>query len=126
MDIIAVIDDDEDSRLLLSYFLGEKWKVNVYEDWEKASKAFETSPPNLILLDISLPGKKGPEILEIIRKTPPLKHIGVIAITGYAFTSDRERFLKMGFDDYISKPITDHAILIKLIEKVLNEHVKRI
>lgn len=119
MAVISVIDDDEDTRMLLSSVLGENWIVHTYEDWDNAVEGFKKSLPDLILLDISLPGKNGDEILKIIRNTNELKHVAVVAVTGYALTNDREKYLKMGFNEYISKPIMDYKVVCNLIERIL-------
>jgi CheY-like chemotaxis protein len=119
MDTIGVVDDDEDCATLYCYLLEHKWKVTVFQDWQKALNEFEVSPPKLILLDISLPDISGEKILELIRGNASLKHIPVIAVTGHSLPRDREKFLKLGFDEYVSKPIVDHLALSRLIEGVL-------
>lgn len=119
MDTIGIIDDDEDCATLYCYVLEKKWNVIIFQDWKKALEEFKASPPNLILLDISLPDISGEKILELIRNTPSLKHIGVVAVTGHSLPLDREKFLKQGFDEYVSKPIVDHSSLCQLLEEVL-------
>ena len=119
METIGIIDDDEDCATLFSYLLEDKWNVIIFQDWQKALKEFEASPPNLILLDISLPDISGEKILELIHNNDLLKGIGVIAVTGHALPNDREKFLKQGFDEYVGKPILDRLSFIQLVEKVL-------
>ena len=126
MDTIAIIDDDEDTGVLLSYLFKEKWNVVVYHSWDGTMPLLEKDPPNLILLDISLPGSSGEVILKEIRNRNRLKNIAVIALTGHALPEDRSRFLREGFDEYISKPIMDQEQLILLVERVLTEHTRRV
>ena len=67
-------------------------------------EAIEQGSPDLVLMDIQLPGKDGFALLEEIRKSP-LATVRVIALTAHAMTGDRERALDAGFDGYITKPI---------------------
>lgn len=77
------------------------------------------SLPGLVLLDISLPGMDGSQILQHIRADDALRDLPVIALTAHAMTGDRERYLAAGFDDYITKPIVDETLLIGAIERWL-------
>ncbi|HEV2290331.1 MAG TPA: response regulator, partial [Gemmatimonadales bacterium] len=76
-------------------------------------------PPRVILLDISLPGMDGAEVLRRLRTDPGLGRIPVIALTAHAMTGDRERFLAMGFDGYVTKPIIDETLLYGAIARLL-------
>lgn len=116
---IAIVDDDEDSNILLGMLLGEKYQVTPYLRSKDALEAIKKLPPDVVFLDISMPEMSGVEVLEHIRSTPSLKHLPIIAVTAYAMQGDREKYLKLGFDDYVSKPITDDAILIRMIDKIL-------
>src|SRR5689334_2896927 len=117
---IGIIDDDGDSNLFLLALLDDKYHVEAYEEWEKGLNALEKEPPELIFLDISMPGATGTEVLKTIRENPHLKGVSVIALTGYALPEDREKYLKLGFDEYLAKPITDIKFFYNLIEKVIN------
>jgi CheY-like chemotaxis protein len=74
-----------------------------------------------VLLDISLPGMDGNEILQRIRKDENLRNLPVIALTAHAMAGDREKFLAAGFDDYITKPIVDESQLVASIERLLKK-----
>jgi two-component system sensor histidine kinase/response regulator len=73
-----------------------------------------------VLLDISLPGMDGNEILSEIRRDGRMRHLPIIALTAHAMAGDRERFLDAGFNDYITKPIVDESLLIKAIDRWLS------
>jgi len=74
---------------------------------------------DLVLLDISLPGMDGNEILSEIRRDGRMRHLPIIALTAHAMAGDRERFLDAGFNDYITKPIVDESLLVNAIERWL-------
>ncbi|MCB1034207.1 MAG: response regulator, partial [Acidobacteria bacterium] len=75
--------------------------------------------PDLVLLDISLPGMDGLEVLREIRGDDVLRGLPVVALTAHAMSGDRERLLAAGFDSYISKPILDEERLLAEINSLL-------
>lgn len=99
---IFVIDDDENIRELISlYLVKEGYVVEQYESGEKGVQALKTSTPDLIMLDIMMPGMDGYDTLKEIRKhgkTP------VIMVTAKDETFDKVLGLELGADDYIVKP----------------------
>lgn len=118
---IAIIEDNEDNRLLVETILEEYYELEEYDSGPPALEAFVNNIPDLLLLDISLPGMDGVEILQKIRSDKSLCEIPIIALTAHAMVGDRERFLDLGFDYYISKPIVDEDILLNSIRMLLDE-----
>lgn len=116
---IAIVEDNADNRLLLSALLGDDHDLDEYEDGPAALAGLPQALPDLILLDISLPGMEGPEVLRRLRADPRLRSIPVIALTAHAMSGDRERFLADGFDDYVTKPIVDESVLYAAIRRLL-------
>jgi two-component system, cell cycle response regulator DivK len=116
---LAVVEDNADNRLLLQAILGDIYEISEYENGIDALSGLSRSVPDLVLLDISLPGMDGNEILARIRADATLHRLPVIAITAHAMAGDRERCLAAGFDDYITKPIVDETLLIASIERFL-------
>ncbi len=119
METISIIDDDEDFTNIMKFLLQEKGTITIYHEWKTALEEYAKQPPDLIMLDISLPDIDGTEVLKMIRDIPALQSVKVIAVTGYALPEDREKYLNLGFDEYAAKPITDKKRLISLIERVL-------
>jgi CheY-like chemotaxis protein len=119
MKTIAVVEDNADNRLLLRAFLGDLYDIVEYETGMAALEAFATRAPDLVLLDVSLPGMDGLTVLGHLRAEERLKKLPVIALTAHAMHGDRERFLKSGFDDYVSKPIVDEQVLLNAIRRLL-------
>lgn len=116
---VAVVEDSADNRLLVQAILGELYDLVEYENGSDAVTGVLTSPPDLVLLDISLPGMDGNEVLARIRADERIRRLPVIALTAHAMSGDRERYLAAGFDDYISKPIVDENLLLGAIAKQL-------
>ena len=120
MTTIAVVEDNADNRLLLQAILDGLYDVVEYENGIDALAGLAASLPDLVLLDISLPGMDGNEILARIRADTALCILPVIALTAHAMAGDREKYLAAGFNDYITKPIVDESILLRAIERWLS------
>jgi CheY-like chemotaxis protein len=118
---IAIVEDNPDNRMLLEALLADDYDIDEYEDGIRGLVGLAASPPNLVLLDISLPEMTGTEVLERMREDPKLSAIPVIALTAHAMPEDRETFLAQGFDAYVAKPIVDDAVLVEAIERLLGE-----
>jgi CheY-like chemotaxis protein len=119
MRTIAVVEDNADNRLLLQAILDGEYSLVEYDNGADALAGLSASLPELVLLDISLPGMDGNEILIRIRADEKLRHLPVIALTAHAMSGDREKYLAAGFNDYITKPIVDETILLGAIARWL-------
>jgi len=117
---IAVVEDNPDNRLLVQALLEDRYELTEYETGLEAVNGLIDDDPDLVLLDISLPEMDGTQVLQWIRKQPELDGLPVIALTAHAMAGDREKYLKQGFDDYLTKPIVDEDVLIEAIERWLN------
>lgn len=116
---IALVEDNADNRLLIEVIFDGKYDLTQYESGIEAIQKIGENIPDIILLDISLPEMDGSEVLEILRERPEFKGIPAVALTAHAMDGDREKFLAMGFDGYLSKPIIDEDALFKLIDDLL-------
>lgn len=116
---IAVVEDNSDNRLLVTVLLEDLYEVVEYEDGPSALEGMPADKPDLVLLDISLPGMDGSEVLQRMKSDENLRGLPVIALTAHAAASDRDRFIAEGFDDYVTKPITDENTLLDAISRLL-------
>ncbi len=116
---IAIIEDNADNRLLARTMLADDYQVVEFEDGTGGLAGLLAAPPDLVLLDVSLPGLDGTEVVRQIRANPILRHLPVIALTAHAMAGDRERLLEAGFTDYVAKPILDENDLLKPIATAL-------
>jgi two-component system cell cycle response regulator DivK len=118
---IAIVEDNADNRMLLEELLSDRYDIVGYEDGIVGLVGMRDNPPQVVLLDISLPSMTGGEVLARMREDPVLAPIPVIALTAHGMPDDRARFLAQGFDAYISKPIVDDAVLYVEIDRALAE-----
>lgn len=118
---ITVVEDNPDNRLLVQALLEELYDLTEYESGVKAVEGMLDDDPDLILLDISLPDMDGTEVLRWVRGQESLAATPVVALTAHAMTGDREKYLAEGFDDYVTKPIVDEAILLETIARWLSK-----
>jgi CheY-like chemotaxis protein len=117
---IALVEDNADNRMLVNAILEDRYQIDEYESGAEALAGLESDPPDLVLLDISLPAMDGTEVLRRMRADERLRTLPVIALTAHAMAGDREKYLGMGFDAYVSKPIVDESVLLGEIERLLN------
>ena len=102
---ILIVDDDANIAELISLYLTKEcFQCEIAEDGETALKLHDSFQPDLMLLDIMLPGEDGLEILGRVRKNPATEKTPVIMVTAKTTEIDKVRGLDMGADDYISKP----------------------
>jgi CheY-like chemotaxis protein len=117
---LAVVEDNPDNRMLVQALLEDRFEISEYETGMEAVEGLPGNVPDLILLDISLPEMDGTEVLAWIRGQERLKNLPVIALTAHAMAGDRDKYLAAGFNDYVTKPIVDEALLIEAIERCLS------
>jgi two-component system cell cycle response regulator DivK len=112
---ILLVEDNEMNRDMLSRRLLKKgFKLVVAEDGEQAIKVAHSEAPDLILMDISLPGLDGWEATRRLKAMPETQGIPIIALTAHAMAGDREKCLEAGCDDYDTKPVEFPRLLGKI------------
>jgi CheY-like chemotaxis protein len=103
--LILAVEDHDDSLLLLSYALESLGcRFICQTDSDTTVLVAKEYQPDLILLDILLPSLSGLDVVRHLKQEPLTREIPVIAVTALASREDRERILKAGFNDYLSKP----------------------
>ena len=117
---VAVVEDDADSALLASASLASHFEVMTYTSGETALAAFTEYTPAAVVLDIGMrTGMDGVQVLRTMREIPALASIPALALTAYASASMRERFLSMGFDAYVAKPLQAPEQLLHAVQEML-------
>lgn len=116
---ILIIEDNEQNLYLLTFILEKNgYSVSQARDGFSGIEQAKDKIPDLILLDIQLPGLDGYAVARELRKDQSLHAVPIVAVTSYAMTGDRERTLEAGCTGYIEKPI-DPLTFMKRIEKYL-------
>ena len=114
---ILVIEDQEDNRRIVRDLLTSAGYETIEAGTgEEGVAAAEAHRPDLILMDIQLPGMDGYETTRRIKANPALRRIPIIAVTSYALSGDDAKALEAGCDAYVTKPFSPRALLAKIRE----------
>jgi CheY-like chemotaxis protein len=112
---ILLVEDNEMNRDMLSRRLRRKgYQVVMALDGEKGLEMAQSEQPDLILMDMGLPVLDGWETTRRLKADAATRHVPVIALTAHAMSSDREKTLEAGCDDYETKPIELPRLLAKI------------
>ncbi len=115
--LILVVEDQEDNRRIMRDLLASAgYEVMEALTGEEGVAAAESHRPDLILMDIQLPGLDGYEATGRIKANPDLRHIPIIVVTSYALSGDDVKAFEAGCDDYVSKPFSPRELLAKIRE----------
>ena len=115
---VLVVDDDPLIRDVMAELLGESYELTTAASGEEALESAEKLRPDLVLMDITMPGIDGCEACRQMRERESLKSIRIILVSGGTMEAERLRGLASGADDYITKPF-DYAGLLDKIEGLL-------
>jgi two-component system, cell cycle response regulator DivK len=107
--ILVVEDNERNLKLLRDVLEYAGFDVRVARTAEDGITLAASEPPDLVLMDLQLPGIDGMEALRRLRENPRTAGIPVVAVTAQAMKHDRERILEVGFNGYIEKPISVRA-----------------
>lgn len=112
--VILVVDDDPENLALASALLKHQYKVKLATSGEKALEIARVAPPDLILLDVMMPGIDGYETCAWLKSDATLKQIPVIFLTALGEGTDEEKGFAIGAVDYIVKPFTPALLLARV------------
>ena len=116
--ILIVEDNPKDLKLARDVLSAKGHEIIDADTAEVGIELALERQPDLILMDVMLPGMNGREAMQVLKADPGTKQIPIIALTSFAMKGDRERLLADGFDDYLAKPVS-----IKELPKVVERHV---
>ena len=122
---ILYIEDNEQSLYLVTFLLkADGYEVLQARDGIEGVEAAGRQRPDLILLDIQLPGMDGYAVARRLRDNPDLAETPIVALTSFAMVGDREKALAAGCTGYIEKPINPDTFLVE-IGQYLTKRVSR-
>jgi two-component system, cell cycle response regulator DivK len=112
---ILVVEDQEDNRQIIRDMLTfTDYEIIEAESGEQALAAVAKQRPDLILMDIQLPGIDGYEATRQIKADPALRSIPIIAVTSYALSGEEQKARAAGCDEYVPKPYSPRQLLAKI------------
>jgi len=111
--VLVVDDDREIVRLVRAYLEQAGYSVFVAHEGEQALHVIRSERPDLVVLDLMLPGRNGWDITRIVRGDPTLSHLPIIMLTARVEDTDRILGLELGADDYITKPFNPREVVAR-------------
>ncbi len=116
--VLYVEDNFQNKRLVRKILNAKGYEVLEAEDGLTGVEMVARERPNLVLMDINIPGIDGMEATARIKKTPDLANIPIIALTANAMVGDREKIMAAGCDEYLQKPV-NNATLVETIRRFI-------
>ena len=112
---ILVVDDERDITALVAYHLAkEGFRVSTAASGPDALKAAAEERPDLVVLDLMLPGLSGYEVLQELRHREESREVGVLVLTARRDEGDRIKGLSLGADDYLVKPFAPQELVLRV------------
>jgi len=112
---ILIVDDEEDILELMSFNLSkEGYKVLTAQDGEQCLNLAKENLPDLIVLDLMLPGMDGLEVARVLKRDPQTGHIPIVMLTAKSEEIDIVTGLELGADDYVTKPFSPRVLLARI------------
>lgn len=116
---VLVIDDDKMVLDMIQNVLADNYEVSAVNDGQKAFRVLERVHPDVILLDLKMPGMDGYDVISRLKVNQEYKEIPVIFLTAVTDEYSETKCFSAGAEDYICKPFTEHTLITRL-ERVLN------
>ena len=112
---VLVVDDEPDITALVAYHLAKAgYRVSTAATGADALKAARDERPDVVILDLMLPGVSGYDVLAELRRRDETREVGVILLTSRREEADRIRGLSLGADDYLSKPFSPQELVLRV------------
>ena len=118
---VLVVEDEPNIVMSLEFLMKKAgYAVRIARDGDAAVRALEDDPPDLMLLDVMMPGRGGFDICQMVRSNPDWAHIKIIMLTAKGREVEREKGMALGADDYITKPFSTRE-LVERVRRYLPE-----
>jgi len=116
--ILIVEDNELNMRLFNDLIVAHGYQTIQSVDGSDAVELCREKKPDLVIMDIQLPGLSGVEITKLLKADNDLKHIPVIAVTAFAMKGDEEKIMEAGFASYIAKPVSIPRFLESIVKYI--------
>jgi DNA-binding response OmpR family regulator len=118
---VLLIEDEPNIIEAISFILSrDGWTVHTHEDGETAMAKVRARPPDLIILDVMLPGRSGFDILRDLREDPAFKTLPVMMLTARGQAKDRDLALRLGANHFMTKPLSNQEVK-NYVRKLMDE-----
>jgi DNA-binding response OmpR family regulator len=118
---VLVVEDEPNIAMALEFLMKQQgYAVRSEADGDSAMGEVERDPPDLVLLDINIPGRSGFEVCEAIRANPAWNTTRILILTGKGRDVDRTKGIRLGADDYVTKPFATKDVIAK-VKALLSE-----
>ncbi|GGB89399.1 hypothetical protein GCM10011352_14250 [Marinobacterium zhoushanense] len=112
---VLIVDDEPNILLSLEFLMQQAGlEVDTAETGESALAKIDANPPDLLLLDISLPGISGFDVLERLREQPATRQLPVVMLTAHGREVEKEKGIALGANDYITKPFSTQELVARI------------
>jgi len=112
---VIIIEDDPDIAGLVEHYLAaEGFKVSHAKDGAEGLKRVKAAPPELVILDLMLPGLDGLDVCKALRAAPPTASLPILMLTAKGEESDKVIGLELGADDYLTKPFSPKELVARV------------
>ena len=116
---ILIIEDNIETQLIFKIYLRDKYLLEIADTAEKGLELLNKDNFDILLLDINLPGDlSGEDVIKKVKKNNKFEKMPVIVVTAYALKGDKEKYLGLGADEYISKPV-NKSTLSGIVDKYM-------
>ncbi len=122
---ILLVDDNPTNLAILEEMLGDEYRWEAATSGEEALEIAPDFQPDLILLDVMMPGINGYETCRRIRANPALRNVKIVMVSAKALVSERLEGYDAGADDYLTKPFDEKELLAKVRVYLSREQMKR-
>ncbi len=111
---VLVVDDDEMNVRLLEAILSDKYEVTTAYNGKEALLEVEKKPPDLILLDIMMPGMSGYEVCKKLKGNNKTLHIPIVMVTALTEKTEKIKGIEVGADDFLNKPVDVNELRVRV------------
>jgi DNA-binding response OmpR family regulator len=116
---VLVVDDEPNIAMCLEYLMKRAgFDVRVAADGEAALRAIRERAPDVVLLDVMMPGRDGYDVCQTVRAAPDWKDVRIIMLSAKGRAIEREKGLALGADDYITKPFSTDEVIARVRQYV--------